>query len=162
MKMSTAITMKRCGISTNPQSLVLIYGRGLKTRRRRIRISGLENSSVIETFKELQADESHKQFISLVPKTQLLRLLRILKDLCSGMNLTDSLDRRNEMNFFQNDEDLNSVDYNVMERKDAVMNKLFEQNEMLSTEQDLFCDKEADLPDEPVETYSWDSDECEF
>lgn len=113
--MSSAITMQRCGISINSESLVLIYERGLKTRKRRIRISMPQNSSVIETFKALRANERHKQFINLIPKTQLLRLLTIFKDLCSGMNLEDSLNRRKETDPIRSDEDSNSVDYNVLE-----------------------------------------------
>ncbi|CAH8514383.1 unnamed protein product [Schistosoma curassoni] len=160
--MSSAITMQRCGISINSESLVLIYERGLKTRKRRIRISMPQNSSVIETFKALRANERHKQFINLIPKTQLLRLLTIFKDLCSGMNLEDSLNRRKETDPIRSDEDSNSVDYNVLEGKKTVMNKLSERNEMLPTKHDFTYDEEMDLPEEQIESYSWDSDECEF
>ncbi|XP_018650131.1 putative testis specific protein [Schistosoma mansoni] len=149
------MTMQRCGISINSESLVLIYERGLKTRKRRIRLSMPQNSSVIETYKALLADDRHKQFINLIPKTQLLRLLTIFKDLCNGMNISDSLNRRKEV-------DTNNVDYSALEGNKTAMNNLSGRNEMLPTKQDFTSDEEIDLPEEQIETYSWDSDECEF
>ncbi|CAI2726710.1 unnamed protein product [Schistosoma spindalis] len=160
--MSSAITMQRCGLSINSESLELIYESGLKTRKRKIRISMPQNSSVIETFKELRANERHKQFINLIPKAQLLRLLTIYKDLCNGMNLEDSLNRRKEIDSIRSDEDSNSVDYNVLEGNKTVMNNLSERNEVLPTKQEFTYDEEMDLPEEQIETYTWDSDECEF
>ncbi|CAH8519724.1 unnamed protein product [Schistosoma rodhaini] len=151
----SSITMRRCGISINSESLVLIYERGLKTRKRRIRLSVLQNSSVIETYKALRADERHKHFIDLIPKTQLLRLLTIFKDLCNGMNISDSLNRRKEV-------DTNNVDHSDLEGKKTAMNNFSERNEMLSTKQDFTSDEEMDIPEEQIETYSWDSDECKF
>uniref|UniRef100_A0A094ZVR2 Centrosomal protein of 19 kDa n=1 Tax=Schistosoma haematobium TaxID=6185 RepID=A0A094ZVR2_SCHHA len=98
----------------------------------------------------------------IIQFTQLLRLLTIFKDLCSGMNLEDSLNRRKETDPIRSDEDSNSVDYNVLEGKKTVMNNLSERNEMLPTKHDFTYDEEMDLPEEQIESYSWDSDECEF
>ncbi|CAH8840768.1 unnamed protein product [Trichobilharzia szidati] len=160
--MNFGVTIKRCGISASQKSLVIVYGKGLKTRRRKIHLPMLATSTVMETWTELQADENHNQFISLIPKAQLFRLLSILKDLCNGMNLTEALKRSKEVDSIRGDENLNCVDDDILERKKAVMDELFQQNRVLPTEPDFIYDKEVDFPEGSIETYSWDSDECEF
>ncbi|CAH8511026.1 unnamed protein product [Heterobilharzia americana] len=164
--MISGVTMKRCGISVNQKSLVLIYGEGLKTRKRSIHIPQLDSLSVVETYAELLADEHHSQFVNLIPKAQVLRLLSILKNVCSGMTLTDALERSKELDSIIGDEalhvEINGVDDNGLEGKKAVMDNLFTQNRVPPKESDFIYDKEVDLPEGSIETYSWDSDECEF
>ncbi|KAK4469168.1 hypothetical protein MN116_006747 [Schistosoma mekongi] len=166
--MCSAVLIKRCGISVSSKCLVIIYGKDLKTKIRKISLPMLQKSTVAETFKKLQACERQKQFISLIPKSQILRLLTILKDVLNGMNLSDALNRKEIVDYVQRDEDPNCTipqlpfDYSVSERKQAIMNKLLEDNPVFPTEQNFVYDKEADFQEEQIETYSWDSDECEF
>ncbi|KAH8859529.1 Centrosomal protein of 19 kDa [Schistosoma japonicum] len=166
--MCSAVLIKRCGISVDSKCLAIIYGKDLKTRLRKVSLPMLQNSTVAETFKELQLSERHKQFISLIPEKQILRLLTILKDVLNGMNLSDSLNRKEFVDSVQSDEDLNRTipqlprDYNVSKREQAIMNKLLKDNPVYFTGQNFIYDKEPDFQEEQIETYSWDSDECEF
>ncbi|CAL8074434.1 unnamed protein product [Calicophoron daubneyi] len=159
---TNGVSVTKCGIKRNPPSLVVIYHKGLKTRKRTIKLHRIDENSTCDVYSYLCNDELHGQFAKLIPKAQLLRMLAILKDIVKGVPLAESIRRSEEVESILPTEDLNVVDVDVLERKKAIMDKLFDQNRIPSDDPNFQYDKEVDFAEDKVETCTWDSDECEI
>jgi hypothetical protein len=61
------------------------------------------------------------QFVKGLPKSQLERLVCIIRDKLSGMSLEASLARNEEVQKIDSDEDLNKVDPELLQRKKTVI-----------------------------------------
>ncbi|GAA48312.1 centrosomal protein of 19 kDa [Clonorchis sinensis] len=154
--------VRRCGIRRDPPALVVVYHLGLKTRKRTIKLADVRDKSVVDLFSELMKDSSTKNLLQNVPKSQLMRLLTILRDLIHNVPLHESIKRCDEEDVISSGEDLNTVHPDLLERKKAIMDELFEQNRIDPTHPEFEYDKEVDFPQDKVETCLWDSDECEL
>ncbi|KAG5451762.1 Centrosomal protein of 19 kDa [Clonorchis sinensis] len=154
--------VRRCGIRRDPPALVVVYHLGLKTRKRTIKLADVRDKSVVDLFNELMKDSSTKNLLQNVPKSQLMRLLTILRDLIHNVPLHESIKRCDEEDVISSGEDLNTVHPDLLERKKAIMDELFEQNRIDPTHPEFEYDKEVDFPQDKVETCLWDSDECEL
>ncbi|TGZ75590.1 hypothetical protein CRM22_000282 [Opisthorchis felineus] len=154
--------VRRCGIRRDPPALVVVYHLGLKTRKRTIKLADVHDKSVVDLFNELMKDSSAKNLLQNVPKAQLMRLLTILRDLTHNVPLHESIKRCDEEDVISSGEDLNAVHPDLLERKKAIMDELFEQNRIDPTHPEFEYDKEVDFPQDKVETCLWDSDECEL
>lgn len=101
----------------------------------------------------------HGPYLDSVPLEQLVRLHTVLRDHLQGLSVEESL--RKQRDSHKEDEDLNKLSDEELNRHKAQMDVLFELNRRHRDDPDFVYDLEVEFPKNSVqESCSWDeSDE---
>ncbi|KAK6194533.1 hypothetical protein SNE40_000154 [Patella caerulea] len=153
--------LKKCGLKFDPPSLVLAYVdmKTNKLRRRTMPLRDFHKNSKLEEFITELKSAKHGQFVKLIPRGQLVRLLTIVKDKLNGMSLEASLARNSELEKIDPEENLNKVDDETLQRKKLQMDALFEKNRKKPGDPGFEYDIEVDFENQvKIESSGWDSD----
>ena len=157
---SNSINILKCGVRFEPPALVIIYqeqNNGGKLRRHTIPLRRFnKHSDVTAVVEELGASGHYVVFIKRLPTFQLHRLLSILRDKLSGLSLEASVVRNNELDTIQPDEDLNTVEQEVLIRKKLHMDSVFDNNRICPSSPNFIYDVDIDFGNSPMETSEWD------
>ncbi|XP_063430817.1 centrosomal protein of 19 kDa-like [Mytilus trossulus] len=159
--MGEEIEVKKCGVKFKPPAIVVTYllVETSKLHRRTMPLrSFTKNSDVSKAASDLRTHPRHGQFVKGLPKSQLERLICIIRDKLCGMSLEASLARNEEMQKIDSDEDLNKVDPELLARKKSVMEDTFEKNQKKPGDADFEYDLQVDFDNQIVETCEWDSE----
>lgn len=102
----------------------------------------------------------HSIYLESVSLAQLERLHLILRDHLKGLSLEESLAARRRSD--PNDEDLNKLSDDELNRRKAQMDELFERNRKHKEDPDFVYDLEVEFPENSVrETCSWDEEQSD-
>ncbi|XP_051977555.1 centrosomal protein of 19 kDa [Xyrauchen texanus] len=158
-----SIVAKRCGVKFIPPSIILIY-ENKNTDKMRKRIIPVRNfsqySDCSRAAERLKHHVRHSVYLESVPLAQLERLHLILRDQLKGLSLEESLAAQRGPD--PNDEDLNKLSDEELNRRKAQMEQLFEQNRRHKDDPDFVYDLEVEFPENSArETCSWDEDKSD-
>lgn len=102
----------------------------------------------------------HSVYLESVSLAQLERLHLILRDHLRGLSLDQSLAAQRGSD--PNDEDLNKLSDEELNRRKAQMDELFERNRRRKEDPDFVYDLEVEFPENSVrETCSWDEEQSD-
>ncbi|KAI2650722.1 Centrosomal protein of 19 kDa [Labeo rohita] len=152
-----SIVAKRCGVKFIPPSIILIY-ENKNTSKIRKRVIPVRNFS--QYSERLKHHVRHSIYLESVSLAQLERLHLILRDHLKGLSLEESLAARRRSD--PNDEDLNKLSDDELNRRKAQMDELFERNRKHKEDPDFVYDLEVEFPENSVrETCSWDEEQSD-
>ncbi|KAK2906585.1 hypothetical protein QQF64_019800 [Cirrhinus molitorella] len=158
-----SIVAKRCGVKFIPPSIILIY-ENKNTSKIRKRVIPVRNfsqySDCARAAERLKHHVRHSVYLESVSLAQLERLHLILRDHLKGLSLEESLAARRRSD--PNDEDLNKLSDDELERRKAQMDELFERNRRHKEDPDFVYDLEVEFPESVArETCSWDEEQSD-
>lgn len=154
------IAIQKCGVKFDPPAIVVMYSDNGsdKVRRRTMPLREFTKTSDVEkAVAELRSNPRHERYVSQIPKSQLSRLVTIIRDKLNGLSLEASLARNDEMDKLDPEENLNTVDEETLRRKKEVMDKTFEKNQLRPGDADYKYDIEVEFGEENVIESGWDS-----
>lgn len=161
-RMGEEVEVKKCGVKFKPPALVVTY-QMIETGKLHRRTMPLRKftkiSNITEAADDIRSHPRHGQFVKGIPKSQLERLICIIRDKLCGMSLEASLAKNEELQKIDSDEDLNKVDPELLQRKKSVMEDTFERNQKKPGDPGFEYDLQVDFDDQIVETCEWDSEE---
>lgn len=160
--MGEEVEIKKCGVKFKPPAIVVTYlmiETGKLHRRTMPLRKFTKSSNITKAADDLRMHPRHGLFVKGIPKSQLERLVCIIRDKLCGMSLEASLARNEELQRIDSDEDLNKVDPELLERKKSVMEDTFERNQKKPGDPGFEYDLQVDFDDQVVETCEWDSEE---
>ncbi|KAA0711965.1 Centrosomal protein of 19 kDa [Triplophysa tibetana] len=150
---------KRCGLKFDPPSIVVIY-ENENTGKMRKRVIPVRNfsqySDCSRAAERLKYHVRHSVYVESVSLAQLERLHLILRDHLRGLSLEESLAAQRGPG--PNDEDLNKLSDEELNRRKAQMDELFERHRRRKNDPDFVYDIEVEFPENSArETCSWDN-----
>lgn len=155
-----SIKAKKCGVTFAPPSIIVIY-ESEDTKKMRKRVIPVRNffqfSDCGRAAERLKHHARHSLYLESVPLAQLERLHTVLRDHLRGLTLEESLAAQRGPD--PNDEDLNKLSDEELNRRKAQMDVVFERNRRHKDDPDFVYDIEVEFPQNSVrETCSWDED----
>ncbi|CAM4662180.1 hypothetical protein PO909_027750 [Leuciscus waleckii] len=158
-----SIVAKQCGVKFVPPSIILVY-ENKNTSKMRKRIIPVRNfsqySDCSRAAERMKHHVRHSVYLESVSLVQLERLHLILRDHLQGLSLEQSLAAQRGPDL--NDEDLNKLSDEELNRRKAQMDELFERNRRRKEDPDFVYDLEVEFPEVSVrETCSWDGEQSD-
>ncbi|XP_056095024.1 centrosomal protein of 19 kDa [Rhinichthys klamathensis goyatoka] len=155
-----SIVAKQCGVKFIPPSIILVY-ENKNTSKMRKRIIPVRNfsqySDCSRAAERMKHHVRHSIYLESVSMVQLERLHLILRDHLRGLSLDQSLAAQRGPDL--DDEDLNKLSDEELDRRKAQMDELFERNRRRKEDPEFVYDLEVEFPETSVrETCSWDGE----